>query len=77
MGEHSTLQDMSILQTCPFSSTAGQQSGGSAAAVDDQLDLGVHEESEHEPGVTVYVAPGAEVLDSNDDMDEDNEIKSL
>jgi hypothetical protein len=44
--------------------------------VDDQpqpLDLGVHEESEHEPGVYEF-APGAEVLDSNDDMDEDNEI---
>ena len=44
--------------------------------MDDQpqpLDLGVHEESEHEPGV-YEVAPGAEVLDSNDDMDEDNEI---
>ena len=37
------------------------------------LDLGVHEESEDEPGV-YEVAPGAEVLDSNDDMDEDNEI---
>ena len=75
VGEHGTLQDMSILQTCPLSSTAGQQSSGSAA-VDDQpqpLDLGVHEESEDEPGV-YEVAPGAEVLDSNDDMDEDNEI---
>ena len=29
------IQNMSILQTCPPSSTAGQQSGGSAAAVDD------------------------------------------
>ena len=45
--------------------------------MDDQLDLGVHDESEHEPGVTGYVAPGAEVLDSNDDMAEDNEINSL
>ena len=65
---------MSALDHC----TAGQQSRGSAA-VDDQpqpLDLGVHEESEDEPGV-YEVAPGAEVLDSNDDMDEDNEINSL
>jgi hypothetical protein len=32
------------------------------------LDVGVHEESEYEG------APGAEVLDSNDDIDEDNDI---
>ena len=37
------------------------------------LDLGVYEELEDEPGVDEG-APGAEVLDSNDDMDEDNEI---
>jgi hypothetical protein len=39
----------------------------------EPLDLGVHEESEGEPGVDER-APGAEVLDSSDDMDEDNEI---
>ena len=37
------------------------------------LDLGVHEESEDEHRVDEG-APGAEVLDANDDMDEDNEI---
>ena len=37
------------------------------------LDLGVHEESEDEPGVDEG-APGAEVLDSNDGTNEDNEI---
>ena len=36
------------------------------------LDLGVHEESEDEPGVDEGAPSGAEVLDSNDDMDEDN-----
>ena len=32
------------------------------------LDVGLHEESEYEG------APGAEVLGSNDDIDEDNDI---
>ena len=39
----------------------------------EPLDFGVHEESEDEPGVDEG-APGVEVLDSSDDMDEDNEI---
>jgi hypothetical protein len=39
----------------------------------EPLDLKVHEESEDEPGVDEG-APGAQVLDSIDDMDEDNEI---
>jgi hypothetical protein len=34
-GMHNRIQNMSLLQTCPHSRTAGQQSGGSAAAVDD------------------------------------------
>ena len=38
------------------------------------LDLGVHRESEDEPGMDEG-APGAELLDSNDDMDEDNGIR--
>ncbi len=40
------------------------------------LDLGVHEESEDDPweDEDLIRAPGAEVLCSNDDMDEDNEI---
>jgi hypothetical protein len=36
------------------------------------LDLGVDEESEDEPGVDEGAPSGAEVLDSNDDMHEDN-----
>jgi hypothetical protein len=39
----------------------------------DHLDLGVHEESVDEPGVD-KVPTGTEFLDSQDDMDEDNEI---
>jgi len=39
----------------------------------EPLDLGGHEELEDEPGVDEG-APGAEELDSSDDMDEDNEI---
>ena len=38
------------------------------------LDLGVCEEWEDDPGVDEGPPSGAEVLDSNDDMDEDNEI---
>ncbi len=40
------------------------------------LDLGVHEESEDEPweDEDLIRTPGTEVLCSNDDMDEDNEI---
>ena len=37
------------------------------------LDLGVHEESEDETGV-YESPPGAEMLQSNDDMDDDNEM---
>jgi hypothetical protein len=37
------------------------------------LDVGVHEESEDEPAVDEG-APSAEVLDSNYDVHEDNEI---
>jgi len=46
---------------------------GTLATWAEPLHLRVHAESEDEPGVDEG-APGAEVLDSSDDMDEDDEI---